>query len=75
MNRDILKNPTWSGTTNSNISSCRLRSDAIGRLHREKKNKMGVQQTYFLVKNKQYLCCQHFYQAEGIVPVYLLCYR
>ena len=72
MNRDILKNPK-----NSNISSCRLRSDAIGRLHGEKKkkkkkNKRGVQQTYFLVKNEQYLCCQHFYQAKGIVPVYLL---
>ena len=37
VNRDILKYPTWSGAKNSNISSCRLRSDAIGRLHRVKK--------------------------------------
>ena len=37
MNRDILKNPTWSGAKNSNISSCRLRFDAIGRLHHERK--------------------------------------
>ena len=40
MNRDILKNlATWSGAKNSNISSRRLRSDAIGRLHRVKKIK------------------------------------